>query len=123
MHGLKLPLIFKDDEISVQGLRQHVEIMINHIGESFYADTLRRSSVCVLRSRTFTLPQPARLPSAAPGNQILPPRPLGFITESLFAELNRVTSSHGGGEPPITRGVLPVSLCSRRAGEIISVFV
>lgn len=69
--------------------------------------------ICLLLTNVgaFTLPQPTRLPSAVPENQILPPRPLGFITESLFTELNRITSSHRSRKLPITRG-LPISVCS-----------
>lgn len=58
---------------------------------------------------TFTLLQPTRL-SAVPGNQMLPPRPLNFITESLLTKLNRVTSSHRSGKPPISCGLAHLSV-------------
>lgn len=58
---------------------------------------------------------PARLPSAAPGNPTLPPRPLGFITESLLCKLNRAPSSHRGRKPPITGRLSTVPVCVYRA--------
>lgn len=80
---------------------------------SFYDDlctrTLRCSSVCFLQMLDLHS-QPTSLTSAAPGNQILPPSPLGFITESLFTELNWVTSSHISWKPPITSGFSHLSV-------------
>lgn len=66
------------------------------------------------------LQQPVRLPSAPPGNQIQPPRPLGFITESLFAKLNPVTSSHRSGKASHHSWVCSIPGCLYRAAEIIS---
>lgn len=97
----------------------HVGIMIIHVADDFFcAPTLHLSAS--YKCWTFTLPQPLRLPSAMPGNQTLPPRPLGFITESLFCKLNRATSSHRGRKPPITRGFRPSQCAYRGPVEIIS---
>lgn len=97
--------------------------MIIHVAESFYDDFFCAPTLHLSASYkcwTFTLPQPLRLPSAMPGNQTLPPRPLGFITESLFCKLNRATSSHRGRKPPITRGFRPSQCAYRGPVEIIS---
>lgn len=98
--------------------------MIIHVAELFYDDFLCTHIALLLPASykcwTFTLPQPLRLPSIMPGNQTLPPRPLGFITESLFGKLNRATSSHRGRKPPITRGFRPSQCAYRGPVEIIS---
>lgn len=90
-----------------------MKIMIVHVSESSVRTHCIAHPSASYKCWTFAF-KPTRLPSAVPGNQILPPRPLGFITESLFAELNRVTASH--------RSWVRSSQCAYReaAGAIIS---
>lgn len=105
--------------ISVQALTQwalfDVELMSIHVNIKvfFFAHThthcIAHLSVSY-KCWTFTLLQPTRLPSAGPGNQILPPRPFRFITESFLAQLNWVTSSHRSRKPPIARGFTHLSV-------------
>ena len=93
---LKLPLIIRHDN----GQQAHFYLdTLTANTDKLSADTLRPSSVCFLqyKSWTFSLLQPVRPLSAE--NQMLPPRPQDFITESLFAKCNQVTSSHRSGKP------------------------